>query len=96
MLDGATAKSILDRQFVEVLIAPDYDVQMLLDLSSTVEEAGFDVVEIHGAHGYLLKNVKPEALFQALRGVIAGEAAISRATAKACVCATRHSRARIL
>ncbi|HWT14932.1 MAG TPA: bifunctional phosphoribosylaminoimidazolecarboxamide formyltransferase/IMP cyclohydrolase [Patescibacteria group bacterium] len=24
-LDGATAKSILDRQFVEVLIAPDYD-----------------------------------------------------------------------
>lgn len=25
MLDGATAKTILDRQFVEVLIAPDYD-----------------------------------------------------------------------
>jgi phosphoribosylaminoimidazolecarboxamide formyltransferase/IMP cyclohydrolase len=24
-LDGATAKTILDRQFVEVLIAPDYD-----------------------------------------------------------------------
>lgn len=34
-----------------------------------------------GAHGYLLKNVKPEALFQTLRGVVAGEAAISRATA---------------
>src|SRR6059036_2484761 len=28
----------------EPLIAPDYDVQMLLDLSSTVEEAGFDSV----------------------------------------------------
>jgi DNA-binding NarL/FixJ family response regulator len=34
-----------------------------------------------GAQGYMLKNVKPEALFQALRGVAAGEAAISRATA---------------
>jgi DNA-binding NarL/FixJ family response regulator len=34
-----------------------------------------------GAQGYMLKNVKPEALFQTLRGVVAGEAAISRATA---------------
>jgi phosphoribosylaminoimidazolecarboxamide formyltransferase / IMP cyclohydrolase len=28
-LDGATAKAILDRQFVEVLIAPDYDADAL-------------------------------------------------------------------
>jgi phosphoribosylaminoimidazolecarboxamide formyltransferase / IMP cyclohydrolase len=28
-LDGATAKAILDRQFVEVLIAPDYDAEAL-------------------------------------------------------------------
>ncbi|MBS0199196.1 MAG: bifunctional phosphoribosylaminoimidazolecarboxamide formyltransferase/IMP cyclohydrolase, partial [Proteobacteria bacterium] len=28
-LDGATAKTILDRQFVEVLIAPDYDDEAL-------------------------------------------------------------------
>ena len=28
-LDGATAKTILDRQFVEVLIAPDYDEEAL-------------------------------------------------------------------
>lgn len=34
-----------------------------------------------GAQGYMLKNVKPEALFETLRGVFAGEAAISRATA---------------
>jgi two-component system nitrate/nitrite response regulator NarL len=34
-----------------------------------------------GAQGYMLKNVKPEALFETLRGVLAGEAAISRATA---------------
>ena len=34
-----------------------------------------------GAHGYLLKNVKPDALFHTLRGVMSGEAAISRATA---------------
>jgi len=34
-----------------------------------------------GAHGYLLKNVKPDALFHTLRGVMSGEAAITRATA---------------
>ena len=28
----------------EPLIAPDYDIPMLLDLSETVEEAGFDSV----------------------------------------------------
>ena len=34
-----------------------------------------------GAHGYLLKNVKPEALFGTLRDVVAGEAVISQTTA---------------
>jgi len=34
-----------------------------------------------GAHGYLLKNVKPDALFHTLRGVMSGEAGITRATA---------------
>jgi len=34
-----------------------------------------------GAHGYLLKNVRPESLFETLRGVSRGEAAISRTTA---------------
>jgi len=34
-----------------------------------------------GAYGYLLKNVQPESLFETLRGVARGEAAISRSTA---------------
>ncbi|HTM09947.1 MAG TPA: response regulator transcription factor [Verrucomicrobiae bacterium] len=34
-----------------------------------------------GADGYILKNVKPEALFATLRGIAAGEAAISQVTA---------------
>lgn len=35
----------------------------------------------NGAHGYLLKNVHPNALFDTLRGIFHGEAAISRTTA---------------
>lgn len=34
-----------------------------------------------GAHGYLLKNIEPQDLFDMLRGVSQGEAPISRATA---------------
>lgn len=34
-----------------------------------------------GAHGYLLKNIEPQELFDMLRGVSQGEAPISRATA---------------
>lgn len=34
-----------------------------------------------GAHGYLLKNVSPQSLFETLRGVVHGEAALSRVTA---------------
>jgi two-component system nitrate/nitrite response regulator NarL len=34
-----------------------------------------------GAHGYLLKNVRPDSLFETLRGILLGEAAISRITA---------------
>jgi two-component system nitrate/nitrite response regulator NarL len=40
----------------------------------------FDAIKA-GAHGYLLKNVRPEALFKTLIGIMRGEAAISRNTA---------------
>jgi len=40
----------------------------------------FDAIKA-GAHGYLLKNVQPEALFKTLVGIMRGEAAISRNTA---------------
>jgi len=36
----------------------------------------------NGAHGYVLKNIQPEALFATLRGIFQGEVAISRVMAK--------------
>ncbi len=49
----------------------------------TVSEEDKDLFESikSGAHGYLLKNVSPETLFETLHGVFRGEAAISRKTA---------------
>lgn len=49
----------------------------------TVSEEDKDLFEAikYGAHGYLLKNVRPEALFETIRSVFRGEAAISGATA---------------
>ena len=35
----------------------------------------------NGAHGYVLKNVQPDALFAALRGIFHGEVALSRVMA---------------
>lgn len=40
----------------------------------------FDAIKA-GAHGYLIKNVSPVNLFETLRGVVHGEAAISGVTA---------------
>ncbi|MHB1160456.1 MAG: response regulator [Chloroflexota bacterium] len=40
----------------------------------------FDAIKA-GAHGYLLKNIQPEALTEAISGVVAGEAPISGAVA---------------
>jgi two-component system, NarL family, nitrate/nitrite response regulator NarL len=64
------------RQIREAL--PSTKVVML-----TVSEEEKDLFEAikYGAHGYLLKNVRPDALFETIRGVFRGEAAISRATA---------------
>ena len=49
----------------------------------TVSEDDDDLFESikAGANGYLLKNVKPEQLFEDLRGVMRGEAPIAPAVA---------------
>jgi alkanesulfonate monooxygenase SsuD/methylene tetrahydromethanopterin reductase-like flavin-dependent oxidoreductase (luciferase family) len=49
----------------EPLIAPDYDVQMLLDLSETVEEAGFDSVWV-GDSLFSKPRYEPIALLSAI------------------------------
>ena len=51
-LDGATAKTILDRQFVEVLIAPDYDGEAL---EYATKKANVRVLRI--AHGDGRNNI---------------------------------------
>lgn len=70
--DGVEATRRIRQSF------PSMKVVMLTILEQ--DKKLFEAIKA-GAHGYLLKNVKPEALFQTLRGVVAGEAAISRATA---------------
>lgn len=49
----------------------------------TVSEEDQDLVRAiqAGAHGYLLKKIEPETLFELLRGVFRGEAPLSRNTA---------------
>jgi len=54
---------------------PDVHVVML---TVSDDEQDLATAVRHGADGYLLKDVMPETLFQQLRGLIAGEAPISR------------------
>ncbi|HLE81742.1 MAG TPA: response regulator transcription factor [Dehalococcoidia bacterium] len=44
------------------------------------DESLFEAIK-SGAHGYLLKSIEPRPLMEALRGVVKGEAPISRVTA---------------
>jgi DNA-binding NarL/FixJ family response regulator len=52
------------------------DVKILMLTMSEDEDAVFEAVK-SGAQGYLLKTVEPEDLFEALRGVVRGEAPMS-------------------
>lgn len=70
--DGVRATRLIREAF------PSLKIVMLTILEE--DKQLFEAIKA-GAQGYMLKNVKPEALFQTLRGVVAGEAAISRATA---------------
>ncbi len=54
-LDGATAKSILDRQFVEVLIAPDYDDEAL---AYATKKANVRVLKIPHGDGRNTMDIK--------------------------------------
>lgn len=52
------------------------NVKVIMLTMSEDEDAVFEAVK-NGAHGYLLKTIKPEELFEALRGVVRGEAPLS-------------------
>ena len=61
------------RQITEAL---PYVKIVMLTVSEDDQDL-FDAVRC-GAHGYLLKRIEPKALFDTLRGVMRGEASISR------------------
>ena len=71
-MDGLTAT----RQIKEEI--PDVRIVIL-----TVEEEDQKLFEAikNGAQGYILKKIEPRALFETLRGVVQGEAPISRVMA---------------
>jgi len=64
------------------IIKEEYPYAKIIMLTvSDDEQALFEAIK-SGAVGYLLKNLEPEELFDFIRGVYRGEAAISRYTAK--------------
>jgi DNA-binding NarL/FixJ family response regulator len=70
--DGVEATRRIHQSF------PSMPIVMLTILEA--DKKLFEAIKA-GAQGYMLKNIKPEALFQMIRGVLAGEAAISRVAA---------------
>jgi DNA-binding NarL/FixJ family response regulator len=56
------------------------DVKIVMLTVSGDEDGVVDAVQ-SGAQGYLLKTIEPPALFDALRGVVRGEAALARGVA---------------
>lgn len=77
-LDAATAKAILDRQFVEVLIAPDYDAGAL---EYATKKANVRVLKIphgNGLNNYDTKRIGSGLLMQSAdnRGMSLGELSV--------------------
>jgi len=65
---------------VRAIRGAGYDVPIVMLTISDEDSDLFDAIQA-GANGYLLKNVRPEQLFDGLRGVVRGEAPISAALA---------------
>jgi len=63
-LDGATAKTILDRQFVEVLIAPDYDEAALAYAKKKANVRVLKIPHGEGRNNFDVKRVGSGLLMQ--------------------------------
>ncbi len=63
-LDGATAKAILDRQFVEVLIAPDYDADALAYAKKKANVRVLRIPHGDGRNNFDVKRVGSGLLMQ--------------------------------
>jgi phosphoribosylaminoimidazolecarboxamide formyltransferase / IMP cyclohydrolase len=82
-LDGATAKTILDRQFVEVLIAPDYDDEALAYAKKKANVRVLRIPHGEGRNNMDVKRVGSGLLMQTadIREVTADELKVVTKTA---------------
>jgi DNA-binding NarL/FixJ family response regulator len=69
--------------------AAGIDIPIIMLTISDEDDDLFQAIKA-GANGYLLKNLKPEQLFDGIRGVARGEAPISPAIASRLLEAVRH------
>ncbi len=74
---------------VKALRSAGYDLPVIMLTISDEDSDLFEAVKA-GANGYLLKNLKPEQLFEGIRGAMRGEAPISAAVATRLLDALRH------
>lgn len=74
---------------VRTLRSAGYDVPVIMLTISDEDADLFEAIKA-GANGYLLKNLKPEQLFEGIRGAMRGEAPISAAIATRLLDALRH------
>src|SRR5512142_1538333 len=79
---------------VRALRSAGYDVPVIMLTISDEDADLFEAIKA-GANGYLLKNLKPEQLFEGIRGAMRGEAPISAAIATRLLDALRHGGAPI-
>lgn len=72
VMDGVEAVALIREQVL--------DVKVIMLTVSDADEHVFDAIRF-GAHGYLLKNLRPDQLFDMIRAVMRGETPISPAVA---------------
>jgi two-component system, NarL family, nitrate/nitrite response regulator NarL len=78
---------------VRAIRAAGFTTKILMLTISEEDDDLFDAIRA-GANGYLLKNIRPEVLFDDLRGVMRGEAPIAPAIAHRLLDALREGPAR--
>src|SRR5659263_765647 len=79
---------------VRAIRGAGFETKIVMLTISEEDDDLFDAIRA-GANGYLLKNIRPEALFDDLRGVMRGEAPIAPAIAHKLLDALRDAPPRL-
>jgi two-component system nitrate/nitrite response regulator NarL len=74
---------------VKAIRAAGFDVPIVMLTISDDDDDLFEAIQA-GANGYLLKNMRPEQLFEGIRGAARGEAPVAGAVAAKLLEALRH------